>query len=181
MTNNASAYTNIRYKWNSAYDVDPLVGSTTIAGYTEMSAFYSSYRVIGARVQISFCNQETFPSEVYCGPSGLLATDPGANSSSGVDWMMNKDFRSSIISSKGGQDKTTIERSYKFSEIYSRQILTDDSFAANVSSNPSLLIYFIIGAVPLGASNTYTTAGGIGVSVHIYLDTYFYSRKLLTT
>lgn len=49
-----------RFQWNSAYDIDPLLGSAAIPGYAEYSALYSYYRVKRMRARVQLVNFEAF-------------------------------------------------------------------------------------------------------------------------
>jgi hypothetical protein len=179
MTNNGVAYTNLRWKVNSAYDVDPLVGSTAIAGFTEMAALYGSYRVLGIKSVMEFVNNEAFAVDVYCGPQPTLNTDPGANSIGGLDWLMNERFKHSVLSPTTGMDRISVSQDVDFSRLFSRQIATDDSFGGSVTGSPGLSIWYIAGALPAG-TKTFTTAG-VSVFAHLVLKTIMYSKKLFTT
>jgi len=180
ITNNALGYTNNRYKMNSAFDVDPLVGSTTLVGFTEWSAFYGAYRVLRASGFIDFVNNEAFPVIVYVGPSRNAGLDPGANSIGGLDWPSNALFKRHILSAKGGQDRIRLKFNFDFPVLYSKQVLADDNFAGAVTANPSILLYMVCGALTTG-SDTFTTAGGVSQDVAIHLDILFYKPILLTT
>lgn len=178
MTNNGGAYTNLRWHMNSAYDVDPLVGSTAIAGFTEITALYGSYRVIGCKATFEFTNNEAFAVQLYAGPY-QLNVDPTGNNLHGVDWLMNKDFKQTNVSAAGGMDKGKIVLNMSFPKLYSKQVLTDDSFAGAATGSPGLGLWCVFGALPPGAK-TFTTAG-VSVFAHLEMTTILYSRFTLTT
>jgi len=52
---------------NGLYDVDPLLASTAIPGFSEMMDLYQNYRVIGGEVKARVTNNEAFPVGVACG------------------------------------------------------------------------------------------------------------------
>jgi hypothetical protein len=182
ITNNGNGYTNNRYVLNQAYDVDPLLGSTTIAGLTEMAAFYGAMRVIGARVVVEFSNNEAFPITVYFCSSLQVGVDPTANTTNGLDYPMNPYTISRALSAKGGQDHCIIKKNLDLSRLLTKQVLTDDNYASgtNGAIAAGYRFYGICGAIAAG-TNTFTTAGGVLVSFHVFLRTIFYDRKLLTT
>jgi len=70
-----------RFQWNSAYDIDPTVGSAAIPGYAEYSALYSYYRVMSTRATVRMVNYEGF--DVFANLR-LTNTDPGTSSSNAV-------------------------------------------------------------------------------------------------
>jgi len=178
ITNIGVSYTNNRYKMNSSYDVDPLVGSTTLVGFTELSALYAAYRVLKVHGFIDLCNNEAFPVVAYVGPN-RNQSDPGANSINGLEWPSNAMFKRHLLSAKGGQDRIRIPFSFNLPKIYSKQVLTDDNFSASVTSDPAILVYMICGAIATG-SNVLTVAG-VSLDVAIRQEVMFYKPKLLTT
>jgi len=179
-SNNGVSYTNNRYIPNQPYDVDPLVGSTAIAGLTEMAGFFSGMRAIKYRYCIDISNNEAFPVTVYCLPILQTGVDPTANTISGLDYPMNPLSKTFVLSAKGGQDRVKFRGTVDLAKKYTKQVLTDDSFASGIASTlaSGFRIYFAIGAV--GGSSNFTTAG-ITTSSHFYINTVFFSRKELTT
>jgi len=65
-----------RYNPCYAYDVDPLVGSTAMSGFTEWGALYNEYRVLASTISICAVNDDAFPTLMYVCPINF---DPGAN------------------------------------------------------------------------------------------------------
>jgi len=179
-SNNGLSYTNIRYIPNQPYDVDPLVGSTAIAGLTEMAAFYSAMRAIKYRYEIDISNNEAFPVTVYVMPSLQAGTDPGSDTVSGLDYPMNPLAKSYVLSAKGGQDRHSFKGTINLADYYTKQVLTDDSYASGIGSalTAPVRIYIVAGAC--SGSVNFTTAG-VTYSTHLYIDTVFYVRKELTT
>jgi len=179
-SNNGIAYTNVRYTPNNAYDVDPLVGSTAIAGLTEMAAFYSGMRVIKYRYDIDISNNEAFPVTVYCVPILIPGTDPGADTISGLDYPMNPLSKTFVLSAKGGQDRCKFKGVVDLPKLYTKQVLTDDNYAQSTAATlaAGFRIYIVLGGL---AGSTTFTAAGITYSSHFYLETVFYNRKELLT
>jgi hypothetical protein len=178
LNNNGNTYTNIRYRVNSAYDIDPLFSSASIVGFPEWAGIYYSYRVVGVRFKITFVNQEAFPCNVFVVPlaSGV---DPGANSSSAYEFQMLPYSRNSTVASKPTRPEKVVGN-ISLAKLTSNQVLTDDNYAAAVTSNPVIPIWMVIGAQSLSGA-TFTIGNGIPVDLHIWLDTIFYRRKDLTT
>jgi len=175
--NNATLkYADNRFVMNGVYDVDPLVGSTAIAGFSELAAFYQSYRALKCTVRVDFSNLEAFPVNVYMLPSRNPSTDPGSNNVGGLDWLMNPLSKYKQLSAVGGMDRCTLGQTVDFPTVYSKQVLTDDSYSAAVTANPSLKLYHIVGVT----SGT-NLVSGIAVTVHYTIWTQFYTPKLLLT
>lgn len=47
---------NYRYRPSAAFDVDPALGGTSMAGFAEMAAQYATYRVIGSKIKVTLPN-----------------------------------------------------------------------------------------------------------------------------
>jgi len=52
----ATTGTNYRYRPSAAFDIDPALGGTSMAGFAEMAAQYATYRVIASRIKVTFSN-----------------------------------------------------------------------------------------------------------------------------
>jgi len=61
---NASTFIVRRFRANSIFDPDPLLGGTTYAGYTAKSALYRQYRATHTAFSWGVSNMETFPVQV---------------------------------------------------------------------------------------------------------------------
>jgi hypothetical protein len=181
MTNNGNVYANDRWKLNSAYDFDPTIGSTAIAGFSEAAGIYSMYRVLHVKMTIDFTNQEAFPATCWVAFNASFVGDPGANSSGAIDWMMNPYSKRKLCSQAGGVDRGRFSESMSLARLSgSSSYLTDDNFAALCTTNPATILYAVIGADPVG-SNTFTTGKGFALSISAILRVQFYGRKFLQT
>lgn len=181
MTNNGFTYANDRWKLNSAYDFDPTIGSTAVAGFSEAAAIYSMYRVLSVKMTVDFSNQEAFPATCWICYVASFVGDPGANSSGALDWMMNPYSRRKLCSQAGGMDRGRFIESKSLASLSgSSSYLTDDSFASLCTTNPATILYAVIGADASGA-NTFTTGKGFALSITAELTVQFYGRKFLQT
>jgi len=77
----AATAANVRFTPTFAYDVDPAVGSTSMAGFNEYGAMYRFYRCTGSTIKCEFANVQAFNVIAYVIPQNV---DPGANYSSAV-------------------------------------------------------------------------------------------------
>jgi len=181
LTNNGFTYANDRWKLNSAYDVDPTLGSTAVTGFSEASSVYSMYRVLHCNFKVQFTNQEAFPATLYLVLVGSFVGDPGANSSGSLDWMMNAYSRRQLCSQSGGMDRGTFQKSIDLAKLSgSTSYLTDDSFASLCTTNPATILYGVICADASG-TNTFTTGKGFALSISYTFTVQFYGRKFLQT
>jgi len=53
-----AAATNANYRWRptAAFDIDPALGGTSMAGFAELAGFYASYRVVSSRIKVTLAN-----------------------------------------------------------------------------------------------------------------------------
>lgn len=65
-----------RYNPCNAYDVDPLLGSTSMSGFSEWGALFNEYRVLKSTIMICAVNDDAFPTLMYVCPINF---DPGSN------------------------------------------------------------------------------------------------------
>jgi len=149
-----------RYRMNSAYDPDPLLGTGALTGFLEWAAFYTHYRVVDFGYDIQLANMETFPLLVVCCPS---ATDLGANYTY-TDQIPEFPYgRKNILSAKTGDDKCRFRGSVDISKFEgTTESIYDSTFASAVTANPSNVRYFNVGA---GSSAVF--ANGIFLSVRL--------------
>ncbi len=92
-----------RFRPNALYDIDPVLGSTVVPNFVEISTLYQYNRVIGVQHNITICNNETFPLNVY---SIYSNTDPGTLGH--VQLQGNRLCRYKMVSAKGGMDRATL-------------------------------------------------------------------------
>jgi hypothetical protein len=74
LINAGVAFGNQRFRPTYTYDVDPVLGSSAVPGFTELSALYGSYRVNWFRTIAAFSNQESFAEQVYMIPTSYDVT-----------------------------------------------------------------------------------------------------------
>jgi hypothetical protein len=179
ITNVGVGYASIRFRPNNVFDVDPVLGSTATPGFSEMAALYTTYRVIGYQATVDFCNAEAFAVHAFCIPWSNLQTAPAANDATTPSLIMNQLQRSRVISAKGGQDRTVLKQNVNFSKLYSKQVLTDDQYAAKVTTGPGFVLYHVVGALSSGSS--VFTVAGVSTFIHYKIRVMFYGRQVLTT
>lgn len=96
---------NYRYNPTFCFDVDPLLGSTAMPGFTEWGAIYRFYRLRSSRISVMFANNETFNVLVYICP---LNYDPTANISPNVFLLSSTLCKKSIIGPLTGMNTHTL-------------------------------------------------------------------------
>lgn len=174
----ATGVNGYRYRMNSAWDVDPLSLSTAVAGFLELSALYSRYRVHGSSWKLMCINREAFPVIVGTTP---LNNDPGAaiTLSQAQDLLMNPYTKSRTLSGTGGMDRAMIKGFISTRKIVgSNTAQLDDTYSAIVTGNPANVTFL--------ATYAYTIDGSIFVNGvdFIYMQTLyveFYERNYVAS
>jgi len=102
VTNVAGFAASVRFGTN-AYDVDPALGSTAMAGFAEFAAFYKKFRTLKIRYKFSVSNSEAFPMTIIHGCSTTVV----ASGSLGIGYSTNPLFTTAQIGSTDGVDTKT--------------------------------------------------------------------------
>jgi hypothetical protein len=126
----------LRMTPTNAYDVNPALGSTSMAGFAELAALYGQYRVTCSRIKIQLVNPSTsIPIEAIIIP---LNYDPGASPSTAtvVAWKENPYSKSKMTPLVGGPATTLICDMSTEKINGSKMVYFDDSFAALVTTGP---------------------------------------------
>lgn len=177
-TNAGANYNLLRYIPNGAYDVDPNLGSTSTAGFAELAAIYSYYRVVAYRVHLAMSNTESFPALWFAVHTN---TDPGTTVVNNFVVGSGNAFGAcGALASSGGPTSTYTSKLIRVTELVGGvDPETGDQWRGTSTSNPTDLIYFGIGFS--GGFNTFTAGHGVLIAVQITMYCRFYDRKLLTS
>jgi len=163
-----------RYRMNSVYDPDPLLGTGALSGFTEWAAMFGKYRVEEFRYNIRIANLELFPQMVIVAPS---ITDLGANFSRITQMPEVPGGKSSLVSGMGGQDKCFFKGKINLTNFLgSRTLLLSDNYASNTNTNPNNQLYFNVGFSTGGATST----KGLFCSTRLFYTVVLYGRVNLT-
>lgn len=176
--NNAGfTYMGWRYRMNSIYDPDPLLGSGSIPGYTAWSAFFNNYRVLQLSYSIDIANLEPSPVDVYVYPS---YTDLGSNPITSNEIFGNPHAAQGMIGSKGGMDKTRLKGVIDLGDFTGNtyQYLGNDGYGASFGSNPGNIAFLNVGGV---AAATFTTNLGVDTRVTLVYTTLLSGRKTMSS
>jgi len=168
--NNAGfTYLSWRYRMNSAYDPDPVLGSGSISYFLEWAAMYRLYRVMRFHYDITISNLETFPVNVTACPSTI---DLGLNTSNATEFSEVPYGRSASLSAKTGNDRTRITGMIDLKDYYgTNSYLFDNNLGSLTTTNPAVTLYYNVGAfAPTGFLN------GIVQHVNLWYDVYFYDK-----
>jgi len=151
-TNAALAYVSNSYNVNGLYDVDPLVGSAAIPGFTEWMALYQTYQVISCRAHLVFTNlSSTSPAEVAVAwIQGTQAQNTFTPAEYNGPWSS-----SGNMSVLGGDDTFKYDR-----KVYLAELNGTDAYWGSVSyfqgtagTNPATPMQLLLGCnSPTGAT-----------------------------
>jgi len=162
----------VRYKANSAYDVNPALGSTNMIGFLEHMALYKRYRVIDYTYNITVVNADPVPVVVYiCN----LNFDPTTSVTNYYNYARNPYGQYTTLG-VGGNTKHVFARTMKVTKIYGSDIESSDQFYGTDASDPGNLVWLGIGSQS-GIATGVTT--GISVNVTITMRCRLFERKVL--
>lgn len=162
---------------NSAYDVDPNVGSTETLGFDEFAAFYSYYRVVGYSYSIRVVN---------CNPTSSIAfyvlntnTDPSLSGTNYVLYSTNPHCQRRLLSPHPGNTASeTVRHKIEVARILgSPAVETDDSYRALTTGVPADLVWLTIVGESI-ATNGSDNAINLGVLIDVNMRVRFYGREV---
>jgi hypothetical protein len=171
----ASSYS-YRYQPTGAQDVDPALGGITMPGFDEFALVYASYRVLGSRIKCKLSGISTTPVTVIVVP---LNADPGATPTVAtiISWR-GQPYAISKLTGSAGSPAIEIENSMTTAKMFgSNMVLSDDNFAALVSTVPVNNWFWAIGIY----QNFVFAAQPVVSDIQILVDVQFYDRKYLAT
>ncbi len=168
----ASTYVGVRWYSNALYDVDPVVGSSSVPFFFEWAQMYSYYRVTGYSIHAEISNLEVFPITCYL---VNMNTDPGT-SGIGYDQEATTHGNSWMIGPNTGSSNLRIKKRYSVEQIVGDRIArTEDHFVGTSASNPTDLTYVGLGFKALG-----TLTNGVYLTVSIQFVAEFFDSKRTT-
>lgn len=151
LTNGLGGVVAKSFHTNSAYDVDPSVGSTETLGFDEYAQMYSYYRVISYSYECTVINPGDRPIMFSVINSNTDATTAGTNYTL---YSTNPHCQSKLVSTIGSPNIHTFRKSIKISTMLgSPAPEIADSFRSLTSGNPSDLTWFTIAGENIGGSD----------------------------
>lgn len=165
-----------RFYTNACYDVDPILGSTSIPGFTEWSNFYSYNRVVAYQVDAAFANGDALPIGLYFVHTN---TDPGVSGSNYSPMVSNPHGACTVLGPTSGAGTYRYRSPFITisSVVGTRAPEYEDNYRGTTAANPVDTTYFGIG---LNAySNDFTN--GVSVEFSLRLRVRFFDRKILTS
>lgn len=161
-----------RYTPNAAYDVDPVLGSTSTPGFAEYAALYTYYRVEKFRVQVTMSNLDNLSVSLYTTASN---TDPGTAGTNYYDFAQSAFGRTfELAPFYSGRGTVTVRQSVSVPKLLGMTTAQADSFRSVTTSIPTDLVYWGFGIYSNAGTNF---ANGVGYSGYIEMFVRFYSRQ----
>lgn len=166
----------VRFQPSAAYDVDPTVASTAMAGFNELSALFRSYRVKSSRIKVeTACTSLDSMVQVTVLPTN---SDPGSSLPAGYAVSAREQpYAISKTAAPLGGGMCNIFNSMTTKKIFGSPMTDyDDNFAALVNTIPVnnwfwVIIFYSLATIP--------SADPTLCNVYIEVDVEFYDRAFL--
>jgi len=173
---NLTATTNasVRFRPTGLFDVDPLVGGTSLSGFIELAALYSHYRVLSSKIVIRVSNAST--QDFVIVRIAPLNADPGASPAAAFFLALSEQpYCKTGICSLAGSPGLTMANTMSTEKIYgSRSVLFDDNFESLTTTVPNNNWYWIV-----AASSLRVIAQNVDFFMEITCDAEFYGRNFV--
>jgi hypothetical protein len=164
----------VRYRPTGAFDIDPLLGGTSTAGFAELSALYSTYRVTCSRIVVKATNPNSAsPYQLMVWPTNAdLGAAPSA--ATVIAGGMSPYAKSDLVPLLGGplgvvSNAMSTEKMYGDKAVY-----TDHNFSSLVTTVPTNNWFWNVGS--------YSATNGSGIcnaTVQIEIGIEFFDRIML--
>jgi len=167
--NNAGvAHAGIRFEPTYAYDIDPVLGSTAMPGFSELAGIYRFYRVFNVRARVQFANKETFPVMVFICPTNF---DFGANPATYQNMISNRASRTRYLGATSGNAVGSLSTSFSPQQFGgSSSTLASDPYTARADGTagaPVNNIWFNIGTL---ADSVHLSGVSYNLVLNVTLD-----------
>jgi len=146
-----------------------------MAGFTELSALYNSYRVTVSRIKVETINPSVLtPLEVVVCPTNL---DPGASPSGAYCGSLKlQPYAVSKQTGLAGSPKTTVDCTMSTEKIFgSSMVYYDDNFSSLVTTVPNNNWFWVVGFVTANLIPT----NSVQFTVTIEVGVEFFDRVVL--
>lgn len=170
----------IRFRANSLFDPDPVLGGTSYAGYTALAVLYREYRVTHLEFEWNVSNLEAFPIIVGCffsntDLSGVIATNQAAR-----DALENGfSTRPRQLSAFGGMDKEMLRGKLALGKLLGNMVeyMASSGYASLNNTNPALQLF--INFVLISATGANLT-NGVASNITLRATSEWFNRQFNT-
>jgi len=178
MTRTAGAtFSLFRLRANALFDVDPLLASGTVSGFTELATLYRQYRVTHLEFEWTAINNENFPVIIGAFFSNVDVIAAVVSAEGALGTLENPfSTRAHCLSIASGMDRTTLVGKLPLSKVHGSALnyLADNDYSALVTGNPANLIFINFVMVSTVGANLAT---GISSSLVLRFTTEFFNRQ----
>jgi len=149
------------FRGNSVFDPDFSGAGTTAFGYTQLSAIYNRYRVLGSKITVDVTNTGTVPLRISI-VATIVNAPPTATALPG-----QRHIAQGMVGTTGtvGWKHTAMARTAAIFGVPESQVMSEDDFAGLVGGNPNNVWYWHVVMFNPGG-----VAGACNVSVRIEHD-----------
>lgn len=159
---------NIRYTPTNAFDVDPILGSTSMPGFAELGAIYRFYRVNSWKVKVSAANREITVGSICL---AQLNFDPGANTANWQNYYSSRDSVKKYMGPLTGACQAELTMSGSVASLGGSDTHTmiNDNYSALTNAAPGNNIWIFI-----GTNSVANAANGCELSTQIDINLDFF-------
>lgn len=150
-----AVFGNFRYRGNSPFDPDPLLGGDSALFYATYAALYRYYRVVSVKIEVTFVNKETFPVMVTFAPTD---TDLSASLTSAARCAdlgeMTYGRRPITLAGTGGMNRSSFTKVIKWPKFTGDRLryMSDDLFSSLNNNNPAHVTFLQFAIFSAGSS-----------------------------
>lgn len=167
-----------RYRPSAAYDVDPVLASTSTPYFAEFAAIYTTYRVTSSKITLKMTSQSNATGQGILVVLCPLNIDPGASPSGATvtSWIAQPYAVKGMLGTAGSPE-LILTQSMSTERIYgSKMVYFDDNFSSAVTTVPTNNWYWAIGSI---TATVPATAQVMNLFIQIQMDVEFYGRRVL--
>lgn len=140
----SAVFGNFRYRGNSPFDPDPLIGGDSALFFATYASLYRYYRVVSVKLEVTFVNNESFPVLLTFAPTDTDITGSLSSAARCADLgEMSYGRRPITLAGVNGMNKqsfTKVIKWPKFTGDYARY-MADDLFSSLNNNNPSHVLF----------------------------------------
>lgn len=167
-----------RFRLNDPYDPDPLLLSTGCAGWNEINAFYTYWRVLTVEVDWSIIANQSNPVLAGCFCSPDDQTSAVATVHDALDALENNYSTGAFALPQYASEPSLVKFNIDIGKLSGdkRNYLSDNDYASTGSTNPNrmLFVHFVL----IDTQKT-SLSEGVAQSLTLKFKVKFYQRKQL--
>lgn len=163
LTSTVSATTRI-YRGNSIFDPVNAVGGHSCLGHNQLDDLYRKYRVLGCKINVDFSASSGI-ANVF-----VLARNTATASATSTA-LIEKPYTSFGLLQSGGPAirLSRYQSTQQILGLSKHEVSVDDSLSANMSANPTLEWFYIIGSQHPDGSTSQTVYGTVRLTYFVKL------------